>query len=119
MVHALAHAMNDALGNIGRTVTYHEPVEAHEQEALASLKQLVNDMNDGGVDVLLILGPTFFAGFRTLLPETHFEPFTFLALWLAVMGLMGLMVILAPVDVRLTWKLRQKQLARAAGGGDA
>ena len=72
----------------------------------------------GGV-VLLVLGPTFFAGFRTLLPETHFDPTTFLALWLTVLGLMGLMVILALVDVRLTWKLRKQQLARAAAGGDA
>jgi len=87
-----------------------------EEERLNRLR--VRLRRAGGV-VLLVLGPTFFAGFRTLLPETHFEPFTFLALWLAVMGLMGLMVILALVDVRLTWKLRQKQLARAAGGGDA
>ena len=28
VVHALAHAMNQALGNVGTTVTYTEPVEA-------------------------------------------------------------------------------------------
>lgn len=72
----------------------------------------------GGL-VLLVLGPTFFAGFRTLLPETDFSPATFLALWLAVLGLMGVMVILALVDVRLTWKLRKHQLTRAAAGGEA
>ena len=72
----------------------------------------------GGV-VLLVLGPTFFAGFRTVLPETRFDPTTFLALWLAVLALMGLMIILALVDVRLTWKLRQQQLARLAAGGEA
>jgi hypothetical protein len=72
----------------------------------------------GGV-VLLVLGPTFFAGFRTLLPETSFDPATFVGLWLAVLGLMGLMVVLALADVRLTWKLRRHQLARPAGGGDA
>src|ERR671939_54013 len=54
----------------------------------------------GGV-VLLVLGPTFFAGFRTLQPETSFDPMTFVALWLSVLGLMGVMVILALVDVRL------------------
>jgi len=57
VVHALAHAMNDALGNIGKTVTYHEAIEAHDQEAMASLRLLVNDMNSGAVDLLLILGP--------------------------------------------------------------
>ncbi|HEV8291795.1 MAG TPA: hypothetical protein VGP94_07710, partial [Tepidisphaeraceae bacterium] len=57
IVHALAHAMNDALGNVGKTVTYHEPIEGHEQESMASLRQLVNDMNSGAVDLLLILGP--------------------------------------------------------------
>jgi len=56
VVHALAHAMNESLGNIGKTVSYHEPVEAHEQESMASLRQLVNDINGGAVDVLLILG---------------------------------------------------------------
>ena len=69
----------------------------------------------GGL-VLLVLGPTFFAGFRTLLPETSFEPITFVTLWLSVLGLMGVMVILALVDVRLTLKLRRRQETRAAGG---
>ena len=72
----------------------------------------------GGI-VLLVLGPTFFAGFRTLLPETSFDPATFVALWLSVLGLMAVLVILALVDVRLTWKLRKRQLARSAAGGDA
>jgi hypothetical protein len=70
----------------------------------------------GGV-VLLVLGPTFYAGFRTLLPETQFNPATFVGLWLSVLGLMGLMVILALVDVRLTLKLRRHQQRAGAGAG--
>ena len=72
----------------------------------------------GGV-VLLVLGPTFFAGFRTLDPLADFDATAFLGLWLSVMGLMGVMVILALVDVRLTLKLRQQQRSTAAAGGHA
>ena len=28
-VHSLAHAMNDALGNVGKTVFYTDPIEAN------------------------------------------------------------------------------------------
>ena len=37
-VHALAHAMNAALGSVGRTVVYTEPVEASPQVQLPALK---------------------------------------------------------------------------------
>jgi len=56
VVHALAHAMNQSLGNVGSTVTYTDPVEANPIDGNASLKELVADMNAGQVDVLLILG---------------------------------------------------------------
>ena len=56
VVHALAHAMNDALGNVGKTVHYTDPVEANPVNALASLKELVADMQGGQVDTLLMLG---------------------------------------------------------------
>jgi molybdopterin-containing oxidoreductase family iron-sulfur binding subunit len=56
LVHALAHAMNQALGNIGSTVVYTDPVEANPLDGNASLRELVADMNAGLVDVLLILG---------------------------------------------------------------
>jgi molybdopterin-containing oxidoreductase family iron-sulfur binding subunit len=55
-VHALAHALNDRLGNAGRTVVYTEPVEARPQSQRASLKELTSDMNSGAVDALLIVG---------------------------------------------------------------
>ena len=56
VVHALAHAMNQALGNVGNTVTYTDPVEANPVDGNASLRELVADINSGQVDLLLILG---------------------------------------------------------------
>ncbi len=55
-VHVLAHAINHQLGNVGTTVVYTEPVEARPQDQLASLTDLVNDIDAGAVDALLILG---------------------------------------------------------------
>ena len=55
-VHALAHAMNAALGNVGNTVYYTEPVEATPVNQLESLHSLCNDMHAGTVDTLLIIG---------------------------------------------------------------
>src|SRR5215475_942021 len=55
VVHAIAHAINERLGNNGRTVVYTEPVEAEPVDQLQSLKELVADMNAGRVDVLLII----------------------------------------------------------------
>ena len=55
-VHALAHAMNDALGNVGKTVHYTDPVEANPVNGLESLKELVADMQAGQVDTLFMLG---------------------------------------------------------------
>jgi MoCo/4Fe-4S cofactor protein with predicted Tat translocation signal len=63
VIHALAHAMNHALGNIGVTVDYTAPVEADPVDGIASLGDLVDDMDAGRVAVLLILGgnPAFTA----------------------------------------------------------
>ncbi len=55
-VHALAHAMNAALGAVGTTVYYTDPVEAKPQDQTAGLKELVDDMNGGKVDLLLLVG---------------------------------------------------------------
>jgi MoCo/4Fe-4S cofactor protein with predicted Tat translocation signal len=56
IVHALAHVMNDKLGNVGKTVFYTGPVEARQEDQLASLHDLVNDLDSGAVELLLILG---------------------------------------------------------------
>jgi len=55
-VHALAHAMNAALGNIGKTVEFTEPLEPNPVNELDSLRDLVADLNAGRVNFLLILG---------------------------------------------------------------
>ena len=55
-VHALAHAMNEALGNVGRTVVYTDPVNANPVNQTDSLRDLVQDMRSGKVDLLVILG---------------------------------------------------------------
>ncbi len=56
IVHAIAHAMNAALGNVGKTVVYTESIEAEPVDQMASIKDLVNDLNADKVDFLLILG---------------------------------------------------------------
>src|SRR6185369_2228674 len=52
----LVHAINGALGNVGATVTYTEPVEADPVDHVAELRNLTKDMADGKVDMLLLLG---------------------------------------------------------------
>jgi molybdopterin-containing oxidoreductase family iron-sulfur binding subunit len=56
VVHALAHAMNQALGNVGSTVFYTDPVDASPVSRNESLHALVEDIRAGKVDLLLILG---------------------------------------------------------------
>jgi len=62
-VHALAHAMNHALGNVGKTVIYTDPIPARAEDQAASLAQLADDMDQGRADMLVILGgnPVFTA----------------------------------------------------------
>jgi len=56
VVHALAHAINQSLGNVGKTVFYTDPVNANPVNQTDSLKELVTDMRSGKVDMLFILG---------------------------------------------------------------
>ena len=55
--------MNRQLKNVGKTVTYIPPVEAHPVEQSADLRELVQEMKEGKVETLLILGvnPVFTA----------------------------------------------------------
>ena len=55
-VHALAHAMNTALGNVGKTVFYTDPVDANPVNQTESIKELTADIQSGKVDLLIILG---------------------------------------------------------------
>lgn len=56
VVHALAHAMNAALGNVGTTVTYLEPAAARPTVHRDELAELVQAMQAGAVSALVILG---------------------------------------------------------------
>jgi MoCo/4Fe-4S cofactor protein with predicted Tat translocation signal len=55
-VHALVHAINDALGNPNQTISYTESVAAHSVNQQESLRELVQDMHAGVVETLVILG---------------------------------------------------------------
>jgi len=55
-VHALAHAINAALGNAGKTVIYTGPIEAQPVNEMDSIRELAADMHAGKVDTLLIIG---------------------------------------------------------------
>jgi molybdopterin-containing oxidoreductase family iron-sulfur binding subunit len=56
VVHALAHAMNEALGNVGQTVTYTAPVDSAPADQMGGLRALSADMEAGKVDVVVVLG---------------------------------------------------------------
>ena len=54
-VHALAHAINESLGNVGKTVEYTAPVEASPVNHLESLKELCADIDAGRVAMLVLM----------------------------------------------------------------
>ena len=56
IVHALAAIMNEKLGNVGKTVFHTDPVEASSVDQLASLLDLVKDLDAGAVELLIIIG---------------------------------------------------------------
>ncbi|HXR19842.1 MAG TPA: 4Fe-4S dicluster domain-containing protein, partial [Steroidobacteraceae bacterium] len=56
IVHALAHAINEALTNVGRTVSYTAPILARAEPQGESLRVLAEDMAAGRVDTLIMLG---------------------------------------------------------------
>jgi len=55
-VHAVAHAINAALGNVGKTVSYVAPLEAGPGDQMESIRQLAADMAAGRVSTLLVAG---------------------------------------------------------------
>ena len=52
VVHALAHAMNQALGANGNTVIFTDTVQVKPQDGSAALKELVGEMNSGPLPCL-------------------------------------------------------------------
>ncbi len=55
-VHAVAHAINSALGNIGNTVVFTAPVEAKPTLPMNDIRQLAQDIQNNAVEVLIMLG---------------------------------------------------------------
>jgi len=56
VVHALCHAINAQLGNVGKTVFYSDPIPVFTGNHNDSLKELIADMKAGNVEMLVILG---------------------------------------------------------------
>ncbi|MGC2769272.1 MAG: TAT-variant-translocated molybdopterin oxidoreductase [Candidatus Acidiferrum sp.] len=54
-VHALAHAINASLGNVGNTLYYMEPLTG-DTGNLDAIRDLCSEMDHGKVDLLLMLG---------------------------------------------------------------
>ncbi len=54
-VHALAHAMNHRLGNVGHTVVHTATVDPHPVNHTASIRELAADMAAGKVEFLLMI----------------------------------------------------------------
>ncbi len=85
VVHALAHAINNALGNIGQTVRFIKPPEHRSGSHTASIRELAANLRAGKVDALLVLGgnPAYSAPaeleFASLIPKAkfaaHLSPF--------------------------------------------
>jgi MoCo/4Fe-4S cofactor protein with predicted Tat translocation signal len=56
LTHALVHAINAALGNVGKTVFYSDPVDANPLNQAQSVNELAADMQAGKIDLLVVLG---------------------------------------------------------------
>lgn len=74
-VHALAHAINQSLGNVGQTVLYTDPIEAQPVDQVASLRELVGDIEAGRVEMLVIIGgnPVYNAPFDLALTKERLD----------------------------------------------
>ncbi len=79
IVHALAHLLNQLLGNTGSTVTFAESAEAKPINHLDSLRELTGALTNNQVDSLIILGgnPVFNApvdfNFKDALARANFR----------------------------------------------
>ncbi|QYO65747.1 TAT-variant-translocated molybdopterin oxidoreductase [Leptolyngbya sp. 7M] len=56
VVHALAHAINASLENVGKTVVYTDPLTPSEKTQVEQLRELVADIDAGRVRLLVFLG---------------------------------------------------------------
>jgi molybdopterin-containing oxidoreductase family iron-sulfur binding subunit len=57
IVHALAHAMNAALGNVGQTVTYTDAFQPNaDVSQIDQLRRLISEIDGGAVRMLVVMG---------------------------------------------------------------
>ncbi len=56
IVHALVHAINQSLGNVGKTVLYSDAIKPGKLTGLDGLRQLASDAAAGNIDTLIVLG---------------------------------------------------------------
>jgi molybdopterin-containing oxidoreductase family iron-sulfur binding subunit len=79
IVHALAYAMNQALGNFDKTVYFTQPLGFAPAQEWDSIGQLAADIRAGSVTTLIIMGsnPVYDApadlGFKEILPKVAFS----------------------------------------------
>ncbi|MCX7992823.1 MAG: TAT-variant-translocated molybdopterin oxidoreductase, partial [Fimbriimonadales bacterium] len=78
-VHAMAHAINAHLGNLGRTIVFTAPPEEKPTLHMQDIKQLADDIKSNAVEVLIMLGsvnPVYNApvdlNFKELIPKVPF-----------------------------------------------
>jgi MoCo/4Fe-4S cofactor protein with predicted Tat translocation signal len=55
-VHAIAHAINSALGAPGATLYYTDPIDINPVDQIASISDLAGELNAGKVELLVIIG---------------------------------------------------------------
>jgi Fe-S-cluster-containing dehydrogenase component len=144
-LHALAHAVNNALGSVGTTVLYTDSNEIGPVNQLDSLRTLVADMHAGNVDMLVMTGvnPAYdapvdldFAGALKkvrykihhgthydetgVLCDWHVPATTFLEDWSDCVAADGTASIIQPLIAPLyQGKSRHELLAALLGQGDA
>ncbi len=79
VVHALAHAINQRLGNFDKTVYFTAPIEASPVNEWQSCNDLAIDLRAGRVELLIVIGgnPAYDApadlGIKSLLPNVKFS----------------------------------------------
>ncbi len=79
IVHALANAINQSLGNFDQTVYFTQPIEESPGNQWEAMGELAADLRAGSVKTLLIIGgnPAYDApadlGFKELLPKVQFS----------------------------------------------
>jgi len=111
IVHALAHAINAALNNVGNTVIYTDPIAANPVINMEEITALVEEMNNGDVTSLFIIGgnPLYTAPSDLMFGEALVEvPFS-----------MHLSLYFNETSARSTWHVPQAHFVEEWSDGRA